>query len=91
MTAHAALTRRALLSLRLADNDAGASGLREGNASAGVAHHNVFESDEAACALLSEARPFLAEEARRRGIDVAGRSELDVLKEAFAQADSPSG
>jgi hypothetical protein len=87
MTQALPVTRRALLSLRFAG--AGANGCASG-AAADIAP-DPFSSYEAAYAQVNEARPFLAEEARRLGIPTENRSDLDILKEIYAKADPPSG
>jgi hypothetical protein len=48
-----------------------------------------FASYEMACAQVNEARPFLADEARRLGIDVEGKSDLEILKAVFESSGSP--
>jgi hypothetical protein len=48
-----------------------------------------FGSYEMACAQVNEARPFLADEARRLGIDVEGKSDLEILKAVFESSGSP--
>lgn len=50
---------------------------------------DYFGSYEEACAQVNEARPFLADEARRLGIPTAGRSDLDVLKDVFRSTGAP--
>lgn len=50
-----------------------------------------FGSYEIACAQVNEARPFLADEARRLGIDTEGKSDTEVLKAIFAVAGAPRG
>ena len=50
-----------------------------------------FGSYEQACAQVNEARPFLAEEARRLGISTEGKSDLEILKEVFASTGQPPG
>ena len=45
-----------------------------------------FGSYELACAQVNEAKPFLADEARRLGIATEGRSDVEVLKEIFRTA-----
>jgi len=42
-----------------------------------------------ACAQVNEARPFLADEARRLNIDTEGKSDLEILKAVFATSGSP--
>ncbi len=48
-----------------------------------------FGSYEMACAQVNEARPFLADEARRLNIDTEGKSDLEILKAVFATSGSP--
>jgi hypothetical protein len=48
-----------------------------------------FGSYEIACAQVSEARPFLADEARRLRIDSEGKSDLEILKAVFASTGHP--
>lgn len=48
-----------------------------------------FGSYELACAQVNEARPFLADEARRLNIDTAGKSDLEILKAIFETSGSP--
>jgi hypothetical protein len=76
------LTRRALLSFRL----------REASAPSPTAAASEFalSSYALACAQVNEARPFLADEARRYGIDTENRSELDILRDVFAKAHLPA-
>ena len=50
-----------------------------------------FGSYEMACAKVNEARPFLADEARRLGIDIEGKSDLEILKAVFESSGSPRG
>jgi hypothetical protein len=50
-----------------------------------------FGSYEVACAQVNEARPFLADEARRLGIAVEGKSDLEILKAVFESSGSPRG
>lgn len=50
-----------------------------------------FESYEQACAQVNEARPFLAEEARRLGISTEGKSDLEIVREVFASSGQPPG
>lgn len=50
-----------------------------------------FGSYEQACAQVNEARPFLADEARRLGIATEGRSDLDILKDVFRKSGQPVG
>lgn len=50
-----------------------------------------FGSYEMACAQVNEARPFLADEARRLGIDTEGKSDLEILKAVFESSGSPGG
>ena len=78
------MTRRALLSLRLGNGEA------PGRADAAGPLDDPFASYEAAYAQVNEARPFLAEEAHRLGIDTRNRNDFDILTEIFAKADLPS-
>ncbi len=50
-----------------------------------------FSSYEMAYAQVNEARPFLAEDARRLGIDTEGMSDLEILKAIFATTGQPQG
>jgi|APLow6443716910_1056828.scaffolds.fasta_scaffold574772_2 hypothetical protein len=50
-----------------------------------------FGSYEMACAQVNEARPFLADEARRLNIDTEGKSDLEILKAVFETSGSPQG
>ena len=50
-----------------------------------------FGSYEMACAQVNEARPFLADDARRLNIDTEGKSDLEILKAVFATSGSPRG
>jgi hypothetical protein len=52
---------------------------------------DFFGSYEQACAQVNEARPFLADEARRLGIATEGRSDLEVLKDVFRTTGRPRG
>jgi hypothetical protein len=52
---------------------------------------DFFGSYEQACAQVNEAKPFLADEARRLGIPTEGRSDLDVLKDVFRSTGRPRG
>lgn len=47
--------------------------------------------EDSAIAQLNEARPFLMEDARNAGIDTAGKTELQILRELFARAGGPPG
>ena len=78
MSAAAPLTRRAFLTLRRR------TGRRAGPAT--DATDVALSCDELACAQLAEARPFLADEARRHGIPTENRSELEILRDVFAKA-----
>jgi hypothetical protein len=51
----------------------------------------LFGGYEDACAQVNEARPFLADEARRLGIATEGRSDLDILKDVFRSTGPPDG
>ncbi len=50
-----------------------------------------FGSYEMACAQVNEARPFLADEARRLNIDTQGKSDLEILKAVFESTGLPQG
>jgi hypothetical protein len=50
-----------------------------------------FGSYEMACAQVNEARPFLADDAARLGIDTTGMSEVEILKAIFATTGRPHG
>jgi len=50
-----------------------------------------FGSYELACAQVNEARPFLADEARRLNIDTQGKSDLEILKAVFETTGAPRG
>lgn len=50
-----------------------------------------FGSYEFACAQVNEARPFLADEARRLGIATEGRSDVEILKDIFRSTGRPPG
>jgi hypothetical protein len=50
-----------------------------------------FGSYEMACAQVNEARPFLADEARRLNIDTEGKSDLEILKAVFETSGPPQG
>jgi hypothetical protein len=50
-----------------------------------------FGSYEMACAQVNEARPFLADDARRLNIDTEGKSDLEILKAVFATSGAPRG
>jgi hypothetical protein len=52
---------------------------------------DFFGSYELACAQVNEARPFLADEARRLGIPTEGRSDVDILKDVFRSTGQPRG
>ena len=79
------VTRRALLSLRL---DSGGAPARE---DAAGSPGDPFASYETAYAQVNEARPFLAEEAHRLGINIENRDDLAIVREIFSEADLPSG
>jgi hypothetical protein len=78
MSAEAPLTRRAFLTFRR----------RAGQVAAPATDATDFalSCDEIACAQLAEARPFLADEARRYGIPTENRTELEILRDVFAKA-----
>lgn len=88
MTKASPVTRRALLSFRFAGARANGRAARE---VASDFAPDPFGSYEDAYAQVNEARPFLADEARRLGIPTENRSDLDILKEIYAKADTPSG
>ena len=48
-----------------------------------------FSSYGMAYAQVNEAGPFLEDDARRLGIDMTGKSDLEILKEIFATSDQP--
>ena len=50
-----------------------------------------FGSYEMACAQVNEARPFLADDAARLGIDTEGMTDVEVLKAIFATTGQPHG
>ncbi len=50
-----------------------------------------FGSYEIACAQVNEARPFLADEAKRLAIDTEGRTDTEILKAIFAAAGGCRG
>lgn len=52
---------------------------------------DYFGSYEMACAQVNEARPFLADDAVRLGIDTAGKSDVEILKAIFATTGQPHG
>ncbi len=52
---------------------------------------SYFGSYEMACAQVNEARPFLADEARRLNIDTQGKSDLEILKAVFESTGLPQG
>ena len=76
------LTRRALLTLRT-----GRPATAEDPCAPAA---DPFASYDFACAQVNEARPFLADEARRLGIRTENRSDLDILKDVFAKAHPPA-
>lgn len=78
MSAEAPLTRRAFLAFR---RRTGAAAAPAANAS-----DHALSSFELACAQIAEARPFLADEARRHGIPTENRTELEILRDVFAKA-----
>jgi hypothetical protein len=80
MTAN--LTRRAFLSFRPGDASA--------SSPAGAASDLALSSYELACAQVNEARPFLADEARRHGIPTENRTDIEVLRDVFAKAHLPA-
>jgi hypothetical protein len=50
-----------------------------------------FGSYEIACAQVNEARPFLADEAKRLAIDTEGKTDTEILKAIFAAAGTCRG
>ena len=72
------LTRRALLTMRCAA------------AAKTAVVDDSFSSYALACAQVNEARPFLADEARRYGITTENRTDLEILKDVFAKAKLPA-
>jgi hypothetical protein len=78
MSTEAPLTRRAFLTFRRRTDAAAAP--------AADASDYALSCDELACAQLAEARPFLADEARRHGIPTENRTELEILRDVFAKA-----
>jgi len=44
---------------------------------------NYFESYESAYTLISENMPFLEDEAKRLGIDMTNKSNLEIVKEIY--------
>jgi len=57
----------------------------------GPSWEDYFGSYEMACAQVNEARPFLVDDARRLGIDIEGKSDLEILKAIFATTGQPVG
>ena len=51
---------------------------------------DFFASFESAYALIDECRPFLAEEARRLGLDTTNMSDLDVVRVLFSPEKGPA-
>jgi hypothetical protein len=80
----AGLTRRALLTLR------GSRASAAPHAPANEVVDDAFSSYALAYAQVNEARPFIADEARRHGIVTENRTELDILKDIFAKAHLPA-
>jgi hypothetical protein len=78
MSAESPLTRRAFLTLRRR--------AERFTAPDADAPDFALSSDELACAQIAEARPFLADEARRHGIPTENRTELEILRDVFAKA-----
>ena len=66
-------------------------GRSDAPADAETAWDSYFGLYEMAYAQVNEARPFLAEDARRLGIDTAGMSDLEILKAIFATTGQPHG
>lgn len=50
---------------------------------------DFFAAFETAYALIDECRPFLAEEARRLGLDTTHMTDLDVVRVLFAPEKGP--
>lgn len=93
MTADPALTRRAFLALRPRKPPAVIANAESQAIAANAASQAMtfaLSSDELACAQIAEARPFLADEARRLGIPMENRSDLDILRDIFAKAHLPT-
>ncbi|MFL9824664.1 hypothetical protein [Rhodoplanes sp. SY1] len=85
----APVTRRAFLGFRLAglpDRDGGEMITSDTPGSP----DDPFASYHIACALVNEARPFLADEARRYGISMENRTDLEICKAIFAKAAPPT-
>jgi len=57
----------------------------------GPSWNDYFGSYSMACAQVNEARPFLMDDARRLGIETAGKSDLEILKAIFATTGQPPG
>ncbi len=51
---------------------------------------DFFASFESAYALIDECRPFLAEEARRLGLDTTNMTDLDVVRVLFSPEKGPA-
>ncbi|MFD2181514.1 hypothetical protein [Rhodoplanes azumiensis] len=82
----APVTRRAFLAFRLA----GAPARDSGETITSDTPDDPFASYDIACALVNEARPFLADEARRYGISMENRTDLEICKAIFAKAAPPT-
>ncbi len=52
---------------------------------------DFFGDYATACAQVNEARPFLADDAARLGIDTEGMTDVEVLKAIFATTGQPHG
>ncbi|MBK5958451.1 hypothetical protein CCR97_09550 [Rhodoplanes elegans] len=80
------VTRRAFLAFRLA----GAPDREPREETAPETPDDPFASYDIACALVNEARPFLADEARRYEISMENRTDLEICKAIFAKAAPPT-
>lgn len=58
------------------------SNVREGN------ERDYFSSFETCYPLLSESGELLMEEALKKGIDVRGKSKMDIAREVFSRKDT---
>ena len=84
MSAEAPLSRRAFLTFRRRTDQTAAPTANA--ADPAEASDYALSSFELACAQIAEARPFLADEARRHGIPTENRTELEILRDVFAKA-----
>ncbi len=82
MTSRSELTRRAFLSFRLT--------APEPRCRTATASEFALSSYALACAQVNEARPFLADEARRYGIPTENRTDTEILRDVFAKARLPA-